>query len=64
MIKYTITSGKSIIESFNDTDVKITKDINKALLFDKIGDAIATASQVNKTINSNIYRIISIETTK
>lgn len=64
MLKYAITSGKSIVESINETDVKITKDISRALLFDKIGDAIITASQVNKIVNKNIFRIESTEVTK
>lgn len=57
MIKYIISSGTSVVCEFLEnepfTAIKITNEIDKAISFDTIGEAMLKASKVNSTLGSH-----------
>lgn len=65
MTKYIISSGTSIISKLTDkeqfTTIEATNEVEKALTFDTIGEAMKNASKVNNLLGSFKFTINSIE---
>ena len=65
MIKYAITTGKSVITDVLDADkysaVKLSNNIEEAILFDKIGDAISAASKINDILGNPVCSAVSVQ---
>lgn len=66
MTKYILSSGTSVVckilENEQFTAVKVTNKVDKAILFDTIGEAMLNASKVNELLGTHSYRVIAIET--
>lgn len=62
MTKYILSSGTSVVCKILETETIITDNIDKALLYDTIGDAMRNATKVNELLGTYSYRVIAIET--
>lgn len=66
MFKYIISSGNSVVKSFLNNSEKISMEITtemSPIYFNKIGDAMKVASEVNKLIGSTSYQVFPVEDT-
>lgn len=61
MTKYIITSGHSVIENISENEVKVSKDENKAMIYDSFGDAARGAIKANSFLSSYSYKVCSVE---
>lgn len=65
MLKYIISSGKSVVAEIIDKDqfegVKVSNDSAKAISFNTIGEAIKKAIKVNNILGTNAYKAIGLE---
>ena len=69
MIKYVISTGRSVLSDIlynkqKEIDYTFSNIAEKAIKFDKIGDAMDMASRVNKMINGYNCKVILIEINK
>lgn len=64
MTKYILSSGTSVVCKILETEtiIEITDNIDKAILYDTIGDAMRNATKVNELLGTYSYRVIAIET--
>lgn len=64
MTKYIITSGKSVVSTFKEcpdgTSVEISTK-NPPLASEKIGEAINLAQKINSILNTNSFRVMSVD---
>lgn len=65
MTKYIISSGFSVVSEILETEqittVQVTNEVDKAISFNSIGEAMFKTIKVNKILNLCCYRVISIE---
>lgn len=59
MNKFVITSGKSVVNYFNNTIVNVT-NTETPKYYNTIGEAMKDAILVNKLLNTNSFKVISI----
>lgn len=59
MNKFVITSGKSVVSYFDNTIVHITNTDNPKY-YNTIGEAMKDTILVNKLLNTNSFRVMSI----
>lgn len=51
-------SNKAFLEEFKEDKLIITSDPEKAKEFDRFGDAMAEAVEVNDVLDSSIFKVI------
>lgn len=60
MEKYVISSGLSVISDIKDNHITTTTLIEDAIQFNRIGDAMKQASEINKILGHSCYKVMSI----
>lgn len=63
IMKYILTSGKSAVSKVDIQKVELTTNVNNALQYDKIGDAIKMAIRANSLVGHPQFKVFSIENT-
>ena len=59
MNKFVITSGQSVVNSFDNTIVNIT-NTETPKYYKTIGEAMKDAILINKLLNTNSFKVMSI----
>lgn len=70
MTKYILSTGHSVISSdpLQKTEGRInysiSNEVEKAFMYDSIGEAMRAAVEVNKMFSKSVYKVIPIEINK
>lgn len=61
MIKYVLTTEKSVVNLLNDEIVKMSQNTKKAVKYNTIGEAMNNCIKVNRILGSQCCKVVSIE---
>lgn len=59
-MRYILKVGKRTLIRVEDTEIILTKEYEGATKFDKIGDAMKKAAEINKELGAHIVKIVSV----
>lgn len=59
-MRYILKVGKRTLIRVEDTEIIITQEYEGATKFDKIGDAMKKASEINEELGVHIVKIVSV----
>lgn len=59
-MRYILKVGKRTLIRVEDTEIIITQEYEGATKFDKIGDAMKKAAEINEELGVHIVKIVSV----
>lgn len=59
-MRYILKVGKRTLIRVEDTEIILTKEYEGATKFDKIGDAMKKAAEINEELGVHIVKIVSV----
>lgn len=59
-MRYILKVGKRTLIRVEDTEIILTKEYEGATKFDKIGDAMKKAVEINEELGAHIVKIVSV----
>lgn len=59
-MRYILKVGKRTLIRVKDTEIILTKEYEGATKFDKIGDAMKKAAEINEELGAHIVKIVSV----
>ena len=59
-MRYILKVGKRTLIRVEDTEIILTQEYEGATKFDKIGDAMKKAAEINEELGTHIVKIVSV----
>lgn len=59
-MRYILKVGKRTLIRVEDTEIVLTQEYEGATKFDKIGDAMKKAVEINEELGAHIVKIVSV----
>lgn len=59
-MRYILKVGKRTLIRVEDTEIVLTQEYEGATKFDKIGDAMKKAAEINEELGVHIVKIVSV----
>lgn len=59
-MRYILKVGKRTLIRVEDTEIILTQEYEEATKFDKIGDAMKKAAEINEELGVHIVKIVSV----
>lgn len=59
-MRYILKVGKRTLIRVEDTEIILTQEYERATKFDKIGDAMKKAAEINEELGAHIVKIVSV----